>query len=163
MNVSKMFAAILFLFAPARFNKTAVRYHEQYVEETKKHYGGAPIPFDRQESVRNNQNQVALLRASLFRSLVHVFLSLAAAVISAFVAAKAIGAVSPAVSVVLQMLGAFMLLGATLWQIGEAASACGEWLAEKVHNFLFRFLYGFGTYLLGFAICWDGLAKLNAP
>lgn len=163
MNVSKVLATILFLFAPARFNKTAVQYHEQYVEEMKKRHGGAPTQFDRQESARNNEHQVVLLRASLFRSLVHVFLSLAAAVISALAAIKCIGAVSPIISVVLQMLGAFMLLGATLWQIGEAASASGEWLAEKVHNFLFRFLSDFGTYLLGFATCWDGFAKLNAP
>ena len=162
MKVSEVWAAILFLFAPARFNKAAVQYHEQYVEETKKRFGGAPTPFDHQESFRNNQNQAILLRTSLFKSLFHVFLSLAVSLISALAAVKFIGAISPVISVVLQMLGVFILLGATLWQIGEAASACGEWLAEKIHNFLFRLLYCFGTYLLGFAICWDGVAKLNA-
>ena len=162
MKVSEAWAAVLFLFAPARFNKAAVQYHEQYVEESKKRYGGAPTPFDHQESLKNNQRQATLLRASLFRSLFHVFLSLAVSLISAIEAEKFFGAISPTVSVVLQMLGAFILLGATLWQIGNAASACGEWLAEKIHNFLFRLLYCFGTYLLGFAICWDGVAKLNA-
>jgi vacuolar-type H+-ATPase subunit I/STV1 len=137
MKVSKVLTAILFLFAPARFNKAAVQYHEQYVEEIKKRYGGASTPFDRQESSRNNQNQVILLRASLRRSLVHVFLSLVAAVISAFMAIKIFGTISPIFSIVLQMLGVFMLLGATLWQIGEAASLSGQWLAEIIHNFFF--------------------------
>jgi hypothetical protein len=58
------------------------------------------------------------------------------------------------------LLGGFTLLGATLWQIGEAASASGEWLAEKVHNWLFKSFYMIGTYLLGWAISWDGLSKL---
>lgn len=86
---------------------------------------------------------------------------LVAAVISAFMAIKIFGAISPVFSIVLQMLGVFMLLGATLWQIGEAASMSGQWLAEIIHDFLFRLLYGFGTYLIGFAICWEGFTKLN--
>lgn len=157
-----MWTSLLFLFSPERFEKVAVRYHEHYVEEAKKRYGGAPVEFDRQESAKNNKNQVEILRASLFRALSYVFLALAAAVITAAVAIQLYGAPSPWATVALQLVGAFMLLGATLWQIGKAASACGEWLAEKVHNWLFRFLYSVGTYLLGAAICWEGLWKLYA-
>ena len=163
MGLSRVRAVFLFLLAPERFSELAVQYHEQYVAEIKKWRGGAPTEFDRQESHKSNREQAALLRTSFFRSLRYVFWALLFAVLSGVVSAQVFGIPQPLVTVLLQLLGAFMLLGATLWQIGEAASASGGWLAEKVHNWLFKSFYVIGTYLLGWAISWDGFCKLYAP
>lgn len=163
MRVSKVRAIFLFLLAPGRFNELAVQYHQHYVEEIKKRYGGAPTEFDRQESQRNNREQAARLRTAFIRSLSYVFWALVLAVLSGIISARVFGIPQQLALVVLQLFGAFMLLGATLWQIGEAASASGGWLAEKVHNWMFMSFYVIGTYLLGWAVSWDGVCKLFAP
>lgn len=158
MCFSKVRDIFLFVFSPTRFNRRAVQHHERYVKKTK----GASAEFDRQDSERNNREQVRLLRSSFFRSLWYVFWALALAIFSGFVLARVFDAPLQWALAVLQLFGAFMLLGATLWQIGEAASASEQWLAEKVHNWLFKSFYIIGTYLLGCALSWDGFYKLYA-
>lgn len=163
MKIGKTKAIFLFLFMPKRFNKLSVEYHKYYINESKRKYGGASTGFNISESKKNNAAQAVLLRQSLLVSLGAVSIALILSIITSyyFVCCKIL--VSPLAIMALQWTGGFIILGATLWEIGNARSACGEWLAEKVHKWIFRILYIFGTFLLGVGVGIDGISNTILP
>lgn len=153
MGAVMMKSILLFLFAPKRFNRAAVEYH-------KAKWTRHPVPFDEAQFTKNNIEQAAALRRMFVGSLGIVLAALLAALFLGYFAKLYIGTPSAFVIMGLQLFGAFMLLGATLWQIRpEVESASRQWLAEKVHNDLFNMLYVAGTFFIGLAASWDGFAK----
>jgi hypothetical protein len=152
-------AVLLFLLAPERFRREAVEYHERYVADLKANNGGNPAPFDRAESEKNNSAQATAMRQAFFDAFRKVLIALLGAVVLGAFAQRYLGSPHVYVTMGLQLVGAFMTLGATLWQIGDAASASRAWLAERVHNWLFQSLYVAGTFMLGLATSWDAFGK----
>jgi small-conductance mechanosensitive channel len=146
-------AILLFLFAPERFNRAAVEYHK-----SKK--SGHPVQFDEAQFAKDNLEQAAAMRRGFIGTFSVVLVALLAALVLGMLAQRYIGPPSGRATMGLQLIGAFMLLGATLWRIApEAESASRAWLAEHLHNWLFKSLYVVGTFLLGLAASWDGFAK----
>ena len=153
MLAFRMKAILLFLFAPRRFNRAAVEYHK-----AKKITH--PVPFDEAQFAKDNLEQAAAMRRGFTGTFCVVFVALLAALLLGRFAQHYIGPPSAYVTMVLQLFGVFMLLGATFWQISpEVEPASRGWLAEDVHNRLFKLLYVLGTFLLGLAASWNGFAK----
>ena len=163
MKVNKVKAIFLFLFMPKSFNRLAVEYHEQYVIETKTKYGGVWIEFNKEESAKNNLKQASRLRLTLLESAGIVFVAMGASILVAYLVIKLWCWSNPLLIMSLQLVGGFIILGVTLWEISSAASASGEWLAEKVHNWVFRLLYSLGTFFLGVGVGIDAFANTIMP
>ena len=161
-NISKTKAILFFLFSPNRFVRIAIAYQGAYIAEINRPYG-SNYSHPTEEFSKNCQRQMTSLRFSLFQSFCWVFFVLAAAAITSACAQFFFGAPRALLTLSLQLAGALILFGATIWQIGNAASASGEWLAEKVQNWLFRTLSGIGTYFLAFPTCWDAISKNGEP
>lgn len=144
---------------PKKFNSLAVRHHEQFINDTNEKHGSS-YKHNEEESKKNNLVQSNKLRNSLLHSLVIVFLALTLSLAVSYVFVKYNYFSNPAYVMFYLFVGAFTILAVTLWQIGNAETASGQWLHERVHNWLFNTGYTVGTFFLGLGGGIDGFASI---
>ena len=144
---------------PKKFNSLAVQHHEQYINKVNKKYGSNYM-HDKSKSAKGNLLQSEKLRKNLFNSLVIVFISLALSLMFSYALFKSNYFSSPIHVMFYLFTGAFTILAVTLWQIGNAESASGQLLHEKVHNWIFNAGYTVGTFFLGLGGGIDGFNSI---
>ena len=159
MKISKLKSVTYFIFRPKAFNSLSVGYHEKLIKDLK----GPSAPIDKKNLEEINLNQAVFFRRSLLASLGAVLVSLFFAIFLSYYLVSCSDLHGPIIVVTLQWVGGFIILGATLWQIEDSRSAHGGWLAEKVHNWIFRGLYLLGTFLLGLGVGIDGIKSVIQP
>ena len=148
MKTNKFKAMFLFIFMPKAFNSMAVTHHENLIKKYVKR-GGPSHEHNKDDLAAKNLLQASKLRRSLVSSLVVVFVALLSSLILSYLFVKYSYFSTPPFVLTYLFIGAFTILAVTLWQIGNSESASGEWLHEKVHNWVFKSIYTLGTFFLG--------------
>ena len=153
--------AIFFLFfCPSRFVEMAVKHDITLEFETNKQlrekYPDHRLPPERQRDfIDRARRRTKTIRRSFGKGFLNVIVALVLGWISGLTFHKMFGPVSPTVILVLQVLAAGVLLGATLSLAGKQIESWGgQTLPEKVDDLLYRILYITGTYLLFLSLSW---------
>ena len=157
VNVAK--AVFLFLFSPSNFIRMS-KDHDISLTLTrendlrKKFKEGTYQPDEKRYS-ETARERTKKLRSSLFRSGMCVILSILLAILTGRCLYNTIGPSPKSISSLLQVLGAGVILWATLWELGwNLRSWGGETLPERLHSWLFRLYYVVGTYSLLLSVSW---------
>ncbi len=161
--MKKLKAIFLFIFIPSAFNSMAVKHHQQFIDEANKNRGWSPNKANSEELSSGNLKQSSKLRASFFESIFIVLVTFFISFSFSYIFVKFNYFSSNAHVMAYLFTGAFIILAVTLWQIGNAASASGELLHEKVHNWLFKITYTIGTFFLGLGGGVDGFQSILLP
>ena len=140
----------------------AVMHHEKLIKEHIKK--GAPNKeYDNNELSKINLVQASKLRKSLLTSLTVVFITLLLSLGTSYIFVKYNYLSSQLFILIYLFIGAFTILAVTLWQIGNAETASGEWLHEKVHTWVFKSIYTIGTFFLGLGGGIDVISSMLQP
>jgi hypothetical protein len=157
---SRVRSVLAFLLCPCAFTRLAATHDESWVlthspDLQKKFLSGEYKP-DQSEIKKTAALRATALRRSLLRSGISVvgaaLVSLAFGVVLSHVA----GSITNKISSIIQGIGAGIILWATLWQLSRDMQSFGGCsLAERVHGWLFNFLYISGTALFFVVYTWQ--------
>jgi hypothetical protein len=157
-NVPKLKAIFLFFFSKPDFLRLSVKHdiglnlsignkRERFVE-------GQYRPDERQETDLASK-RTDYLRRSLLHSFSHGMVTVLSAIYIGALLSEAFGAPLLKITRGLQVVGAGLLLWATLWELGWGfRSWVGESLPERVHRWIFRGFYILGTFCLFLSVTW---------
>jgi|ERR1043166_7917925 ABC-type dipeptide/oligopeptide/nickel transport system permease subunit len=153
-------STILALARPSAFVRRAVKHDVAFEfeknQELLKVYPDRSLPADRLK----NFEDLAWERTHKIREALFVaFFSTVIAVVAGVVAGTTLGAITGTPSnvtvAILQVIGAAIILVATLAFLGwEIQSYKGQTLPEKVNRWLFRAQYWLGTFIFVLSVAW---------
>lgn len=138
--------SVLLVFRPSEFERVAAAENAKLETE----------PND-------ERSRTVHIRTALCASFTAVALATAAGAITGLLAAKALGSPGTGLTI-LQMVGAFLVLWATLAVRGwEIQSFAGATLEEQVNRWIYRSLYTVGTFLLIMSLFWANAGAARVP
>jgi hypothetical protein len=144
------------IFAPERFVNGVI---ELIVEEerVKRRLPEGEFPIERQTEIEENiKNQTKRFRRGIATGLVTMALTIAAGTVSGIVFRSLFGEPAKALIYFLQALGAAVILGATLAEVGDDVTTYGgRSIPEQLNKLIFRSLYVAGTFLFLLSVAWD--------
>lgn len=114
---------------------------------------------DKERHLAEFQAHAATKAAEIRRSFWRVGLTIVSTIFTAYLLSTlgsiCFGSMPSRLNLLLQAIGAALLLWGTVWQLDPyTKSMAGVLLAERVHGWLFRLLYYFGTLLIMLAYFW---------
>lgn len=154
-------AAIFFLiFSPKRFVKMAFNFSVEQTFEENEHwqrdYPDRVLPQEKIDHIINRETKRTRdMRKALLVSVLTVTISL----LSGFLFGKycyfVFGKLNQELTSALQILGAIIILGATLNEIGwKLSSWSGKSFPEIINRYIFKFSYVIGTFLFIIPLGW---------
>lgn len=153
-------ATIQALISPEAFVRRSVRHDIESEFETNKEllkaHPDRVLPPDREKNIEDNARlRTTKIRTALFVAAFSTVLAVLAGVIAGSTLQDIYGRPSSMTLAVLQVLGAGIILTATLAVLGwEIQSYKGQSLPEKVNRWLFRAQYWLGTFLFVMSVAW---------
>ncbi len=161
-KVQPVKAVILVLFRPARFVALAVIHDTALSFETNQQllakYPSRQLPSEEIKEVEKVVwERTKKIRGALFAAFGSTTIAILVGVLAGYSAGCAFGKPSAILLSTLQILGAAVILIATLALLGwDIQSWKGRSLSEQVNRWLFRVQYWFGTTLFVFSLAWTG-------
>ena len=151
---SSIKSVVLAVFRPQAFIDYATLHDSA---KSKEAYGGRDLTPQEIEYSRNlAAERLRSLRASLGWGWLLTALAVASGLVVGCIMQSQFGAASPRVVALLQLVGASIILAATLALLGwEIQSMKGNTLPERVNQWLFRFQYWVGTFLFVLSVAWS--------
>jgi len=147
VKVSKIKAVFFLLFWPSRLLAMSLLHDRSLVHE----------PTD-QTDEQMTLRRIIIIRRSFKHGFLLVVVTLALGYLSGMGLRRLLGQPIPATAMLLQVLAAGVLLGATVSILGwDIQSFNGQTLPEKVNRWTYRGLYFLGTYVLVLASTWQGI------
>lgn len=152
---------LLIIFAPARFIRAAAQHAMESEFRSRPallaEYPDATFPPERAaEFYANARTQTLSIRRALFGGITITLLTITVGFLTGLGLARAVGAPSKVVVYILQGVGAAVILGATLGEIGRKIETYGQdSLPERMNKYTFRALYVLGTFLFVVSVSWD--------
>jgi|GEM_PF-2244280 len=153
-NPSSIKAVCLAVFRPRAFVDYATLHDSTKAKEA---YGGRELTSQDIEYSRNlAAERLRTLRSSLGWAWLLTVFAVACGLVVGCILQSRIGVASSRVVSLLQLVGASIILAATLALLGwEIQSMKGNTLPERVNQWLFRFQYWVGTFLFVLSVAWS--------
>ncbi len=158
--MNPVLAVVLVLFAPRRFVEAAVG-HDLEIEfemntEWLAKYPDRQVPPEKVEEIRLRAIQrTRKLRAAVFTAIGITVGAIICGLVAGRILRYFTGPAPLVATIVLQVIGAGVILGATLAEVGrEIQSWKQQTLPEKVNRWVFRALYVVGTFVFVVSIGW---------
>lgn len=159
-KVSAAKAVLRFLFCRKFFAEMAVE-HDASLTLTKSsdlrnQFVGARLDEYKSEIRTNVVQRLPLVRRAFFVAGLTVTVSAVLGLVTGVFLKYQLGVLPAAINSALQMVGAGIVLWATIWQLdANAQTGSGETLLERTHWWLFRTLYVVGTIMFFVAYTWS--------
>lgn len=156
-----MIDAVLLLIAPEKFiaraSKHAISREFQRNKQLKVEFPDEVLPPERRLNFeRNVRSQARVFRRSIFSSVGITLSAIFVGVAFGALLRNAVGSPSKLAVYGFQALGASIILGATLAEVGRKIETWSkESMSEELNAFMFRALYVFGTFLFVVSVAWD--------
>ncbi|MDH5180586.1 MAG: hypothetical protein OEZ39_12060 [Gammaproteobacteria bacterium] len=153
-NPNAIKAVSLAVFRPRAFIKYAIAHDCAKIKEA---YDGRDLTPQEIENTRNlSAKRLCSLRSSLGRAWLLTEVAVACGIVFGFILQSSVGAASSRTVLLLQLIGASIILAATLALLGwDIQSMEGDTLPERVNQWLFRFQYWVGTFLFVLSVVWS--------
>lgn len=161
-TVQPIKAVLLILFRPTRFVELSVIHDTALSFETNQQllakYPNRQLPSEEAKEVEKVVwEKTNKIRGALFAAFWSTTVAILLGVLAGYSAGCVLGKPSAILVSTLQILGAAIILIATLALLGwEIQSWKGRSLPEQVNRWLFRAQYWFGTTLFVFSLAWTG-------
>lgn len=161
MRTKIIAGTILLICSPKKFSEYATKYGiEQEFKDNEQlraaHPDGkAPIEAQMQWE-KHNLDRALAIRSAFISSLIITFSSIVVGIVVGFILKKVIGNPTAVTTNLIQVLGAGILLSATLSVLGsKIESMKGKTLAEQIDRSLFRWQYIIGSSVFFLALAWS--------
>lgn len=160
-TVSRIAALVSFAFRPKAFVKMATEHDVSLTLTKNKTLRETHLPGEKLEEYRDEVRGYAgqrlpIVRKAFLRAGVRVFCAALLGLALGWAMKGVFGALSPAMNSGIQMLGAALVLWATIWQLdADVQTMGGETLLERTHWWMFCSLYLLGTTLFFIAYTWS--------
>jgi hypothetical protein len=152
---------VLILLRPATFIREATAHavaaELRENEQVRAKWPNGPLPEKlRLELESTVKNQTDSIRRALFTGLGITILTMYFGYAAGVASSSTFGPPSKALVYLLQAIGAGLVLGATLGEIGrEIQTWDRRSLPERINTFIFRSLYVIGTFMFVGSVAWD--------
>ena len=159
-SVNPITATVLVLTCPSEFVRRSVQHDVAFEfeknQELLKLYPDRALPPDRAKNFEDLAwERTRKIREAFFVALFSTFIAVLVGVVAGTTLASIAGKPSGVTVAILQVVGAAIILAATLAVLGwEIQSYKGQTLPEKVNRWLFRAQYWLGTFVFVLSIAW---------
>lgn len=157
----RLIDALLLLIAPERFvaraTDHAISRELQTNRQLHDQFPDGVLPSQRRADFEQNvRSQAGVVRRSVLSSIGITFSAIVVGVVAGLLLQAVLGTPSKLTVYLLQAVGASILLGATLAEVGRKIETWSqESLSEEINAFMFRALYVLGTFLFVVSVAWD--------
>lgn len=159
-SVSPITATVLVLTCPSAFVRRSVQHDIAFEfeknQELLKLYPDRALPPERAKGFEDLAwERTRKIREAFFVALFSTFIAVLAGVVAGTTLGSVAGKPSVITVALLQVVGAAIILAATLAVLGwEIQSYKGQTLPEKVNRWLFRAQYWLGTFIFVVSMAW---------